>query len=1024
MTPNGNVIDVVVRLIDEVTGPLKSVGATVSRGFAQIRALGALALGGWTLNKFVGNIVEAERATAKLDVAYRNLGAAVGVSRARMDELATEIQRTTTFSDDAAKEAQALLLTFTRVRGEAFERTLKVAADLSAMMGIELTGAVRMLGRAAQDPTRGFFMLQRAGVVLTAQQREMIKSMAAAGNTAGAYVKLLELIDKKATGTAAAMRNTLGGAFTALQNQIGDLLEGDSKSFTGLIAAINDLTKALDDPRLKAGGDALVAGLVKIGEGALRATLGLAALARETAEYNARLAGGSDQVVQRIQDKLHENMAAQQETLRLIQVLERVAATSPGRGAGDSLARLDEQRRKLVALQTEETRLQQIRAAELREQARLVVPAVKAQAPKPQPQTLIGDALAAIQAVEIPPLKLGTELDEAAVEELTGTIKSIQTGLRSETEKAVEGIRTQIRAVAQAYVATDEQLASGGLTRQMLDETMADLQRAMDATIAKSKDAGTEARQSLEALRDSALLGAQQTVQAWEKTGKAIEEALAEGAFASEQQAVRSRIALREEVRAAVLTAAPRVPVIEDVLPKIELVSAALERTDISAEEARREIEALVRSVMDATQTGFAAEVARWEAELRRLDQLALDPQQLASAEQAARGMLAPLQALREAAALGMTDAERSMEAALAPLREMGAQIALLYQLLDTLPEALRIRLNLDTAQLDAAMAQVNAAVEKTAQQVRETQVEVSEFALQAARNIQNAFADMFMSLGKGWRDVVRQFLLGFARILAEAASLNLVKALGLDAILSGKPATGGIGKWLERIFPRKRTTEAAAGTSAGAGATAATAAAGDCAASCAGQVAQAVGTSVSTTVGATLKQFGSGVLRSLQHVTGGLWRFITSMLSKLWEFLKGALAAIRAVVANSSGSGGSSGGWIGAIVSGISSLFGASAGGGQLPAGKPRWVGEEGPELIVPGPGLMAYNQRQLDYAGTGGSVTLDYAPVYNIRIEGARDDRAIMTQIAAYVSREDAKNKVEIMEMLRRNGFGRMTR
>lgn len=1021
MTPNNNVIDVVVRLIDQVTGPLKGVTATVQRGFAQIKALGVLALGGWSLNKFIGNIVEAERATAKLDSAYRNLGGAVGVSRERMDELATVIQRTTTFSGGAAKEAQALLLTFTRVRGEAFERTLKVAADLSAMMGIELTGAVRMLGRAAQDPTRGFFMLQRAGIVLTAQQREMIKSMAAAGNTAGAYIKLLELIDEKATGTAAAMRNTLGGAFTALQNQIGELLEGDSTSFTGLVDAINDFTRALEDPRLKAGGDAFVSGLVKLAEAALRAAFGLAELTQTTAEYNARVVAGSDQVVQRIQDSLHANMAAQQETLRVIQSLERAVATGQDRGTGISLRRLEEERKKLAELRVEEQRLRIGRAQELRDQSRLVVPKIKPQAPKPQPQTVIGDALAAIQAVEIPPLKLSTELDEAAVEELTDTVKSLQAGLRSETDKAVESIRTQIRAVAQAYVATDEQLASGGLTRQMLDETMAELQKAMDATIAKSREAGEEARKAQEALASAALLGAQQTVRAWDEAGQKIEQALAKGAITAEQ-ATASRAALTEEIRASALTTAPRLPNVDDIQPKLELIRAALARGATTAEEARAEVEALVRSLREATQTGFAAEVSRWEAELRRLDQLALDPQQLAVAEQAARGLLAPLQALREASSLAMTDAERSMEAALAPLREMGAQIALLYQLLDTLPEALRIRLNLDTAQLDAAMAQVNAAVAKTAQQVRETQVEVSEFALQAARNIQNAFADMFMSLGKGWRDVVRQFLLGFARILAEAASLNLVKALGLDAILSGKPATGGIGKWLERIFPRKRTTEAAAGTSAGAGATAATAAAGDCAASCAGQVAQAVGTSVSTTVGATLKQFGSGVLRSLQHVTGGLWRFITSMLSKLWEFLKSALAAIRAVVANSSGS--SSGGWIGAIVSGISSLFGASAGGGQLPAGKPRWVGEEGPELIVPGPGLMAYNQRQLDYAGAGGSVTLDYAPVYNIRIEGARDDRAIMTQIAAYVSREDAKNKVEIMEMLRRNGFGRMTR
>lgn len=181
-----------------------------------------------------------------------------------MDDLAVSIQRTTTYSDDLVKQAESILLTFRQVRGDAFERTVTVATDLSARLGIDLVSAVKQVGRAINDPIQGLTLLRRSGIQFTDSQTNLIKSLVESGRAAQAQNLILTELEGRYRGAASAARNTLSGSLAGLKNAFGDLFEGTKESTTGLVTAINGLSDALADPKIKEGIDTLVTGLTKL----------------------------------------------------------------------------------------------------------------------------------------------------------------------------------------------------------------------------------------------------------------------------------------------------------------------------------------------------------------------------------------------------------------------------------------------------------------------------------------------------------------------------------------------------------------------------------------------------------------------------------------------------------------------------------------------------------------------------------------------------------------------------------------
>src|SRR6185503_14931565 len=143
--------------VSQATGAIKKL----SLAFAGFSAL------------VVANTLESQKATAQLNSAFANVSKTVGVTRNSLDDLATSLQKTTTFGDDLVKTAESVLLTFNKVRGEGFERTIRAAADLSARFGTDLVSSTKLLGKALQDPIRGLTALQRSGVTFTESQKNL-----------------------------------------------------------------------------------------------------------------------------------------------------------------------------------------------------------------------------------------------------------------------------------------------------------------------------------------------------------------------------------------------------------------------------------------------------------------------------------------------------------------------------------------------------------------------------------------------------------------------------------------------------------------------------------------------------------------------------------------------------------------------------------------------------------------------------------------------------------------------------------
>lgn len=93
------------------------------------------------------------------------------------------------------------------------------------------------------------------------------------GRTGEAQGILLGELEKRYKGTAAAARDTLGGALTALKNSFDNLLEGDSgdAGVRGARDAIESFNDTLNDPGVKRGVNDLVGGLATIASAAAKA---------------------------------------------------------------------------------------------------------------------------------------------------------------------------------------------------------------------------------------------------------------------------------------------------------------------------------------------------------------------------------------------------------------------------------------------------------------------------------------------------------------------------------------------------------------------------------------------------------------------------------------------------------------------------------------------------------------------------------------------------------------------------------
>ena len=224
----------------KMIGSFKLLGTVVS---AVVAAFGAL-----SLRSFIRNSITADAAIAQLNQTLKSTKFAAGLSSQELQDMASALQTVTKFGDEAIVELQALLLTFTKIGGGVFERALTSILDVSTAMKIDLKSSAIQVGKALNDPILGMTALSRSGITFTQSQKDMVKQLVKSGDILTAQKIILKELETQFGGSAAAARDTLGGALTALGNSWGDAFELSDVVTSDLKNAISDLTDAVSDP--------------------------------------------------------------------------------------------------------------------------------------------------------------------------------------------------------------------------------------------------------------------------------------------------------------------------------------------------------------------------------------------------------------------------------------------------------------------------------------------------------------------------------------------------------------------------------------------------------------------------------------------------------------------------------------------------------------------------------------------------------------------------------------------------------
>lgn len=237
-----------IRIITETKQAVREIAtwaAGITAAVATVKKISA------AVSEMTEAFYEQEKAEAKLNATLRATGGAIGYTSGQLAAMASAMQRTTVFGDEAVMEAEALMLTYGNIGHETFPRVLQAAADLSTVLGQDLKTSVTQLGVALEDPAEGMTRLRRAGIVFTDEQRDMVKALQESGDVIGAQNIILKALEDRVGGAAKMMGDTAWGATEKFKNAIGDLKETMGKSIaegqkpfvewlTRIVTSLND----------------------------------------------------------------------------------------------------------------------------------------------------------------------------------------------------------------------------------------------------------------------------------------------------------------------------------------------------------------------------------------------------------------------------------------------------------------------------------------------------------------------------------------------------------------------------------------------------------------------------------------------------------------------------------------------------------------------------------------------------------------------------------------------------------------
>lgn len=200
-------------------------------GIMAIKAVAAVAVA-----YFATTVAAAHKASANLKTAQlvKATGQAAGWTAEQLEHMGEKLRKNSAFSQSAIAGAQQNLLKSPNIKGEHFEKALKTAANLAAVMGQDLPQAAADLGDLLADPVKAAEGgLEKYGVILNAMEQGQIKNAIAARDWGKAQSLILghlggfEGAAKDASDTGIGgfekLKNSLLAAASAIGGMNGDI---------------------------------------------------------------------------------------------------------------------------------------------------------------------------------------------------------------------------------------------------------------------------------------------------------------------------------------------------------------------------------------------------------------------------------------------------------------------------------------------------------------------------------------------------------------------------------------------------------------------------------------------------------------------------------------------------------------------------------------------------------------------------------------------------------------------------------
>jgi hypothetical protein len=194
------------------------------------------------VGKVFAESMNAQLGMAQTNAVLKSTHDISGMTAQAIGDLATKYSHLTMFSDDTVQAASNVLLTFTKIGKGVFPDATLAVLNLSQAMGEDSKTAALQLGKALQDPVGQLGALKREGIDLTDVQKSMIRSMVAAGDTAGAQKIILAELNTefkdsavKAGSTFPGQLKILGQSLDDVRQTIGDAMMPVLKNLTSFV---------------------------------------------------------------------------------------------------------------------------------------------------------------------------------------------------------------------------------------------------------------------------------------------------------------------------------------------------------------------------------------------------------------------------------------------------------------------------------------------------------------------------------------------------------------------------------------------------------------------------------------------------------------------------------------------------------------------------------------------------------------------------------------------------------------------